>query len=110
MGRTLDGRVLVGAGLVAAVMVVNGTLAYRNTHQLSEDARWVAHTQEVRGEIGGVLRALADAETGYRGFALTGKDEFLEPYNAAVATLPDHLARLKTLTGDNPGQQERVGR
>ena len=47
MGRTFDKSVLVGVGLLVALLVVNATVAYRNTQQLNEDAGWVAHTHEV---------------------------------------------------------------
>ena len=42
MGRTFDKSVLVGVGLVVALLVVNAGLAYRNTRQLLEDAESVA--------------------------------------------------------------------
>ena len=87
MNRTPNVGLLAGIALVVALLVINAALSYRNTWQLNEDARWVAHTQEVRAEIAGVLRTLVDAETGYRGFAATGKDEFLEPYTAALVRL-----------------------
>ena len=51
-----------------------------------------------------------DAETGQRGFLLTGKDEFLEPYDAARTRLGEDLSRLKRLTEDNQPQQARIQR
>src|SRR4029077_17419384 len=87
MGRTLDKSVLVGIGLVVALLVVNAGLAYRNTRQLLEDAGSVAHTHEVLDLTSDVLRTLVDAETGQRGFLITGKKDFLEPYQQALARL-----------------------
>ena len=60
MERTLDKSVLVGVGLVVALLVGNAGLAYRNTRQLLEDAGWVAHTHEVLDLTGDVLRTLVD--------------------------------------------------
>src|SRR5207248_7246617 len=83
-------------------------LAYRNTRQVLEDAGWVAHTQEVLDLTSDVLRTLVDAETGQRGFLITGKEDFLEPYQQALARLDQEVHTLKDKTQDNPRQQVRI--
>ncbi len=110
MRGTLDRTVLIGAGLFAALLVAIAALTYRNTSQLNEDARWVAHTNEVLDLTGEVLLAIVDAETGQRGFLLTGRDEYLEPYNSARKRLEGLLATLKEETRDNPRQQNRIAK
>lgn len=95
MGRTLDKGVLVGIGLVVALLVVNTELAYRNTRHLYEEAGWVTHTQEVLGLTEEVLRTMVDAETGQRGFLITGKENFLEPYHQALARLNQSIRCCK---------------
>jgi PAS domain S-box-containing protein len=105
MGRTLDKEVVLGLGLVAALLVLGGVLSYRNTNQLVEDSRWVAHTHEVMDLTDSVLLTLVDAETGERGFILTGNDSFLEPYQAALQRLQVHIISLKEKTQDNSTQQ-----
>ncbi len=100
----MDRTVLVGAGLFAALLVAIAALTYRNTSQLNEDARWVAHTNKVLDLTGEVLLAIVDAETGQRGFPLTGRDEYLEPYNSARKRFEGLLATLKEETRDNPRQ------
>jgi CHASE3 domain sensor protein len=50
-----------------------------------------------------------DAETGQRGFLLTGQDTFLEPYRRALAWLDQQVQTLKDKTQDNPRQQARIG-
>jgi PAS domain S-box-containing protein len=108
MRRTFDKGVLVGIGLVVALLIVNAGLAYRNTRQLLEDTGWVAHTHKVLDLAGGVLRTLVDAETGQRGFVITGKDNFLEPYHQAVARLDQEIRALRDKTRDNARQQARI--
>jgi len=110
IGRTLDRTVLVGGGLFAALLVAIAVLTYRNTRQLNDDAGWVAHTNQVLDLTGEVLLALVDAETGQRGFLLTGRDEYLEPYNSALKRLDGLLATLKDETRDNRPQQDRIAR
>src|SRR5690348_4406382 len=109
MPRTFDKSVLVGVGLVIILLVGNGVVAYRNTRQLAEDAGSVAHTQAVLELTGGVLRTLLDAEAGQRGFLITGKEEFLEPYRQARARLDQQLKTLKDKTLDSSRQQDRLG-
>jgi PAS domain S-box-containing protein len=108
MGRTLDKGVLLGIGLVVAVLVGNAFLAYRNTSQLLEDAGQVAHTHEVLDLTADLLRTLVDAETGQRGYLLTGKDSFLEPYRQALGRLDQEVRTLQDKTQDNPRQQARI--
>ncbi len=43
-------------------------------------------------------RLVVDLETGGRGFVITGQERFLEPWQAAQATLPDVSSRLEQLT------------
>ena len=47
---------------------------------------------------------VVDMETGQRGFVITGKDEFLEPYENAVASFAGLLNEEKILVSDNPAQ------
>ena len=95
-GRTFDGGVLVATGLVVALLVTIAALTYRNTQQLNEDAGWVGHTHDVLDLTSDVLLALVDAETGERGFIITGRDSYLEPYNAAVRRLDGLMGACKT--------------
>src|SRR5690242_16881551 len=102
MERPFDKSVLVGTGLVVALLVVNAGFAYRNTWQLAENVGREAHTHEVLDLTADVLRTLVDTETGQRGFLITGKEEFLEPYHQALARLDRELRVLKDKTHDNP--------
>ena len=54
-----------------------------------------------------LIDRLRDAETGQRGFLLTDRPEYLEPYNAAVERLPAELNELHTITAETPEQRRR---
>ncbi|MCG8361727.1 MAG: CHASE3 domain-containing protein [Pseudanabaenales cyanobacterium] len=75
---------------------------------LVEDETWVQHTQVVRLETKHLLNALIDAETGVRGYGLTQRDEFLEPYNNALMIIPTAVDSLEQLVQDNPQQTVRM--
>ncbi len=89
MNRTFGPGVGVGIGLLAALLVANAGVSYRNTRQLDEDARWVAHTHEVLDALHETSAAARDAD----------------PAGAAAA-----VDRVAELTADNPRQQARVPR
>lgn len=55
----------------------------------------INHSYEQRMELQTVFSLLQDAETGQRGFVITGQERFLEPYQAAQRRLPDQLAALR---------------
>lgn len=71
---------------------------------------WVEHTH--RAIIGAheIQKLLLDMETGERGFLISGKEQFLAPYNDGVALWPMKLAGLKALVADNPSQVERLNK
>src|SRR5206468_4910508 len=43
-----------------------------------------------------------------RGYVISGKDEYLQPYHRSVTEVESHLTELRNLIADNPGQQERL--
>jgi PAS domain S-box-containing protein len=55
-----------------------------------------------------MLGALRDAETGQRGYLLTMQADYLDPYEAAIQTVPDLATRLDNLTRDIPEQQRKA--
>ncbi len=108
MARIFDKSVLVAFWLLVALLLGGASLSYLNTHHLNEDARWVAHTQEVLDLTGEVLLTLVDAETGQRGFLLSGRPEFLQPYEDALTRIDGQMAKLREATRDNARQQTRI--
>lgn len=71
-------------------------------------ADWVMHTEEVLKESNQLLTLLIDAETGVRGYGLTRKSDFLQPYEQTQAAVSDYVERLMFLTSDNSSQQVRL--
>ena len=77
-------RILAGYGLALLVVGGVGVVAYRATTELVDGADWVTHTHKVKEALSNLLSAVKDAETGQRGFVLTGEPRYLEPYAAAI--------------------------
>ncbi len=93
---------MAGVILLAALLVIPSFWAYA---KIKGSARARLHTNEVISEAGELLAALSDAETGERGFALTGDETFLEPYEAARGRAERRLESLRRLTADSTPRQ-----
>jgi CHASE3 domain sensor protein len=109
MGSWTFGRRLgLGFGLAGLTLLLVAMFGYRTVEHLIENDHWVTHTTLVREAIARLLADAVDAETGQRGFVITGKDEFLEPYTRANADLDRGYGELRSLTADNPRQLRRL--
>ncbi len=108
-GRLSDSAVLTGAfALALAILVAVAVISYRNIARAHEESRLVAHTHKVLFQIEEVLSVLKDAETGQRGYIITGEDRFLTPYRNAIGQIADELISLRRLIRDNPRQAARA--
>jgi PAS domain S-box-containing protein len=108
MERAFDRVLSASLGLVVALLLISAGLGYWNTRRLNEDAGWTAHTHDVIEALLNLVSTVKDAETGQRGFIITGQPGYLDPYNTAVATLQEELDKVKRLTADNPRQQAHI--
>jgi PAS domain S-box-containing protein len=108
MHRPLDRSLAIGLIVVVALLAGNAVLAYRNTRQLYIDAHAVARTHEIVNALDDVLSTMKDAETGQRGYLITGDRGYLEPYENALATVEGKLAALKELARNNERLQSRI--
>jgi methyl-accepting chemotaxis protein len=100
----------IGAGYALAliILVILGTVSYRNTTGLIEAAQMKAHTYQVLENLEGLRSDLKDAETGQRGYIITGVDRYLEPYRTGTSDVNQDVQHLRELTADNPNQQRRL--
>jgi methyl-accepting chemotaxis protein len=108
MSWTFGRKLAVGFGLSIVMLLLVGGLGYRSIDSLIENNARVAHSHAVLEKVGVMLSVMKDAETGQRGFMLTGNPEFLEPYESGTKAFAVELANLRRLTVDNPRQQVRL--
>lgn len=101
-------QIYFGLGVALVLLVANAVVSYRNIQQLIEDERGVSHTHQVLAELEATLSTLKDAETGQRGYLITGDEKYLQPYQNAIANVNTRLNSLKKLTVDNSTQQQRL--
>ncbi|MDB4955008.1 MAG: histidine kinase [Myxococcales bacterium] len=109
VGNWTFGRKLGSAFAVTVVaLIAIAVTGYRSTKSLIANDERVAHTHQVRRQIAELLSSVVNAETGQRGFVITAKDEFLEPYNAALLAIDRTFAGVRGLTLDNEQQTRRL--
>ena len=101
-------RVKVLILVVLVFLVSLGWLSYRNLQAATQSAAWEADSRLVIQEFGELLSSLKEAETGQRGFIITGNQDYLEPYNTGIVETWAHLSKLRLLTADNSSHQERL--
>jgi PAS domain S-box-containing protein len=99
---------VIAVALLVVALVADAVLSLHNIREVATSVQWVSHTNEVLSRLEAVLSTLKDAETGQRGYLLTGEPAYLEPYRDAVDRLPRQIADLRQLTLDNPAQTVRV--
>jgi CheY-like chemotaxis protein/CHASE3 domain sensor protein len=108
MKMTLSQKILTGFIVCTIILIGVAIFSFRNNEKFIDSNQWVNHTHEVLYEFDQVLAASVDAETGTRGFIITGGETFLEPYNTAKEKIADHLDKTRNLTLDNPIQQKNI--
>lgn len=108
MNRNVTNNIRIGYGLSILLLLVSSVASYLSINNLVKSTALVNHTNSVILELESTLSVLKDAETGQRGFLLTGLDHFLTPYNIAVDKVSAHIDRVEELTNDNPDQIKRV--
>jgi methyl-accepting chemotaxis protein len=96
--------------VVLLLIVIMSIISFQNISRYSENSEWLLHTEEVLHEIELLSGALIDAETGQRGYIITGNEGYLEPFNNAVSRLSANMSLLRRQTSDNINQQKRITR
>ncbi len=101
-------RTVAGFALAVVAVLVIAAVSYRAVAANASVSAGVVRTLTIIDRLDATSSKLKDAETGQRGFLLTGADGYLDPYRTAMQALPNLQASLWELTADNPLQQRRL--
>lgn len=104
----LDRGVLITLGLIAAFIVLNALVSYRNVRDLDAEAHRVAHTQEVLEALGQIKVRASRAEALQSTYIITGDDTLPPLFHKTLDTAVPLVDQLKNLTADNSTQQARI--
>jgi diguanylate cyclase (GGDEF)-like protein len=98
----------LGFAAVLVVLLIVGAVAYRSVVVSTEVAHWVQHTNEVLEHLAHLRSAIESIDSGFRDFALSGDDAFLQLSRGRISLVDQEQSTLRALTADNPLQQRRL--
>jgi len=101
-------RLAIGFGSIILVLVLVVSIGLFNFNRLLDANRLNVHTLEVINESEQMLSGLLNIQTGERGFLATGREHYLEPYENGQKIFTSALKTARSLTSDNPSQQQRL--
>ncbi|WP_052811567.1 methyl-accepting chemotaxis protein [Sphingomonas parapaucimobilis] len=81
---------------------------YAKKNQVRETTNINEHTYKVIMASNKLVEAMINQETGLRGYLLTGRRDFLAPYDQGASDFDRAVTEARRLTSDNPGQQARL--
>jgi signal transduction histidine kinase len=94
------------AVLAAAVLIFINEAGFRLS---TEAVTRIEESQATRGAVNMLLQQMLDAETGQRGYLLTGDPKYLEPYDAATADINQTLDTLRRHYTSHPAELAEFG-
>jgi PAS domain S-box-containing protein len=102
-------RLSLGSAVVGfAMLIVVSLISIWSLRQMDVTGDWVSHTYQVISLSNQLLFDLKDAEGAARAYLLQPTDQYRTDFGGAFGRVPDDLSRLKSLTSDNVGQQQRL--
>jgi CheY-like chemotaxis protein len=101
-------RTLVAFGIAVVAVVLIAWLSFSTLQATAGSAQNLTDTIEVMAQLQTVVSTLKDAETGQRGYLLTGRESYLEPFIAAKTALAAELGELSRLTEGSASQRRRL--
>jgi diguanylate cyclase (GGDEF)-like protein len=107
---SLRGKVITIMAFPVAVLLASASVAFLAERRSGTALQATQHAYAVQHEIDAVLTDLVDAETGTRGFLLTGDRAYLSPYERGAEAVHGDLSRLASLTAGNPDEASRLRR
>lgn len=102
-------RLMIASSILIVVAVACLSIfLYREFFSVSLASKWVTHTHQVRSELWAAQSDMRDAESGQRGYLLTGRKTYLEPYHRGLKNINERLTRIKDLVVESPTQMNAL--
>jgi CHASE3 domain sensor protein len=104
----LTRKIQFAFGSAILTLLIVGAISYRVMIASGESERWLRHTHEVLESLQDLRSAMGGIESSYRGFALTGRQTFVDSFRATRLNAQQEWSTLGALTLDNRLQQNRL--
>ncbi|MBL4676662.1 MAG: CHASE3 domain-containing protein [Mucilaginibacter sp.] len=108
MNKPINRNLKLGFGISLIVLLMAGIISWQMLRSMIKSNEIVRHTNEVIQLLEQTISYIKDAETGQRGYLLTGQDRFLEPYRGATKQALLLADSVKKISADNPVQQKNI--
>jgi len=96
--------------LAALMLLAVGAFSHRQWEQFRRANAEAAQTRESVDALDQLLSSVTDAETGQRGYLLTGQDRYLDPYNRALQTIPSEIDTIARLLAGRANESENLAK
>jgi signal transduction histidine kinase/CheY-like chemotaxis protein/CHASE3 domain sensor protein len=104
MNASFKRKLIILYGISFLLLIISAIASYTSINALLSSQKLVDHTNMLISKLENVISVLKDAETGQRGYLLTGKDEFLGPYNGSLRKAYRLIDEIETMSKDNSQQ------
>jgi len=104
----MPASVLAGFAVAIAAVLITAWLAFDSLQDRSAAAERITRAYDVLVRLQRVFSFVKDAETGQRGYLLTGAESYLDPYDKARVALPGEVQSLQSAVKSDPEQQRRL--
>ena len=108
MKLSFRSQLLIPSSIALVLLLITSVTVYFSIDRLLKTTNWVEHTYKVIGSSNKIMATLVDQETGMRGFAVSGDEAYLEPYNKGKAIFESEIEALQETVSDNPAQVARL--
>ena len=105
---SLKNKIDIAFGVVAVIFVVLIYSTYNRAQSVKENREIIYHTSNVNNILEKVLTSSIDIETGTRGYAITGKENYLEAFNNGSKKIDIWLDSLRSMNNNNQEQLQKI--
>jgi CHASE3 domain sensor protein len=93
---------------IVGLLVTNAWLGYENIEQMRQGSLAASRNRSIIVALENTISLITEAESGQRGYLITGEPEYLEPYRKALANIDGQIKFLEHATANNPVQRTRI--
>jgi len=107
---SIEKKIFAGFGFALLVSVLISLATYVNNRHLAETRQKLVESHEVLRSLKQILSTMTDAETGSRGFVVTGDEVYLEPFLKATSRIRPDLQRMGALAKNEDALRGQLAR
>lgn len=102
--KVFNRDLVLGLGISLFLLLISSAASYISIKNLINSSRMLRESNHVISALDNTTSLIKDAETGQRGYLLTGDTRFLDPYNASKGKIETQLDELDAVFSKSPSQ------